>query len=154
MPVVQTFHPADPKKIHGDPFGVIGPNRKTPHRGIDYAVKSGTPLRAIGNGSVVATYWSDVIGWVLEIRCMVVSKGKRRPMVFAYCHVLEDPSEQWKVGDKVTGGEVITKSGNSGARTTGAHLHLMAGPKPRLSVNAVVDPLPLITASLKPVDVE
>lgn len=149
---VRTTHPVDPKFIHGDPFGVIGPNRKTPHRGIDYAVKSGTKLVSIGDGKIVATYWSDIIGWVVEIEVDVMIRGKKAKRVFSYCHLLEDYSDKFKVGDPVECGQIIVKSGNSGSRTTGAHLHLMAGRKPRLSVNPVEDPLPLINASLVKVE--
>ncbi len=151
MPTVQTYFPADFKKV-GARFGEHSETRKSlglgPHRGLDFTVKSGTPLVAIGNGSVVFNGWSDILGHQLEIRCFVVVDGKKVAKVFNYSHLAEAPKLQ--VGDKVKGGEFICTSGNSGSASSGPHLHLMAGNKPRLAVNPVEDPLPLIkSASMK-----
>lgn len=150
MTTVQTFFPAPVKSI-GAKFGELSETRRRlglgPHRGLDFSVRSGTPLRAIGDGSVVFNGWSSVLGHQLEIRCFVIVKGKRVAKVFNYSHLLEAPD--LKVGDKVKGGEVICISGNSGSASSGPHLHLMAGNNPRLAVNPVEDPLPLIKSASK-----
>lgn len=154
MPIVQTYWPADHKKI-GARFGELSETRKSlglgPHRGLDFTVPTGTPLKAIGNGSVVFVGESKVLGYRLEIRCFVVKNGKRVAKVFSYDHLKELP--KLKVGDRVKGGEVICLSGNSGSASSGPHLHLMAGDKPNLAVNPTEDPLPLIKSATKPVDV-
>lgn len=155
MPVVQTFWPADFKKI-GARFGELSETRKKlglgPHRGLDFVLPIGTPLKAISNGSVVLVGESKALGYRLEIRCFVVVDGKRETKIFSYDHLKELP--KLKVGDKVKGGEVICHSGNSGSSSSGPHLHMMAGDKINLAVNATEDPLPLIKSATTPVDVE
>ena len=154
MPVVQTYWPADYKKV-GARFGEHSETRKSlglgPHRGLDFKVPTGTPLKAIGNGTVVLVGESKVLGHRLEIRCFVIQDGKRVTKVFSYDHLDKKPT--LKVGDKVKGGEVICTSGNSGSASSGPHLHLMAGDKVNLAVNPTEDPLPLIKSAIKPVEV-
>lgn len=137
------IHPADPKKI-SDTFGTHSALRKSlglgPHRGLDYALKSGTPLKSVGTGRILGYYWSDILGHVLEIR-VGTPLGVR---VFAYCHLLEEPKV--KAGDVVRQGDVICKSGNSGSASSGPHLHLMAGKKGRLAISTVEDPKKVIEA--------
>jgi murein DD-endopeptidase len=153
LAIVQTFWPADFKKV-GARFGELSETRKKlglgPHRGLDFTLPVGTPLKAIGNGSVVLVGESEVLGYRLEVRCFVVEDGKRVAKVFSYDHLKEPP--KLKVGDKVKGGEVICLSGNSGSASSGPHLHLMAGDKVNLAVNPTQDPLPLIKSAIKPVE--
>jgi murein DD-endopeptidase MepM/ murein hydrolase activator NlpD len=150
---VQTFHPAKPSRI-SDKFGTHGETRKKlglgSHRGLDYAVQSGTPLLAIGSGRVKNIGETSVLGYFIEISAPVIVKGKLEVKIFGYYHLLEDQAQFWKVGDPVKGGEVLCKSGNTGSATSGAHLHLMAGKKINLATNPVEDPLALIEATLTP----
>jgi len=150
---VQTFHPAKPSRI-SDTYGTHSPLRKKlglgAHRGIDYAVQSGTPLLAIGSGRVKNIGETSVLGYFIEISAPVIVKGKLEVKIFGYYHLLEDQSKFWKVGDAVKGGQVLCKSGNTGSATSGAHLHLMAGEKINLATNAVEDPLALIEATVIP----
>lgn len=152
---IQTYWVADYKKL-GDRFGVVTDLRKKlglgPHRGIDFALPAGTPLKAVGNGTVVLNAWSDGLGHQLEIRAYAIVDGKPVIKIFGYYHLNEAPA--LKVGDKVKGGEVICHSGNSGSYTSGAHLHFMAGNKVGLATNPVEDPIPLIKSAIKPVEVE
>lgn len=156
MATIQTYWPADHKKL-GDRFGVVTDLRKKlglgPHRGIDFALPAGTPLKAVGKGTVVLNAWSDGLGHQLEIRAYAIGEdGKAKPYIFGYYHLNAAPA--LKVGDKVEGGEVICHSGNSGKFTSGAHLHFMAGTKPGLATNPVIDPIPLIKSAVKPVEVD
>jgi murein DD-endopeptidase len=148
---VQTFHPAKPSRI-SDTFGTHSALRKKlglgPHRGLDYAVQSGTPLLAIGSGRVKNMGETSVLGYFIEISAPVIVKGKLEVKIFGYYHLLEDQSKSWKIGDPVKGGQVLCKSGNTGTATSGAHLHLMAGDKINLATNPVEDPLALIEATL------
>jgi len=150
---VQTFHPAKPSRI-SDTYGTHSPLRKKlglgAHRGIDYAVQSGTPLLAIGTGRVKNIGETKVLGYFIEISAPVVVKGKVEVKIFGYYHLLEDQSKSWKVGDPVKGGQVLCKSGNTGSATSGAHLHLMAGDKIGLATGKVEDPLALIESCLTP----
>jgi murein DD-endopeptidase MepM/ murein hydrolase activator NlpD len=137
-----------------DKFGTHSETRKKlglgPHRGLDYSVQSGTPLKAIGSGRVKNIGHTSVLGYFMEISAPVIVKGKLEVKIFGYYHLLEDQEQFWKVGDAVIGGEVICKSGNTGSATSGAHLHLMAGEKINLATNPVEDPLALIEATLTP----
>jgi hypothetical protein len=150
---VQTFHPAKLSRI-SDKFGTHSETRKKlglgPHRGLDYAVQSGTPLLAIGSGRVKNIGHTNVLGYFIEISAPVIVKGKLEVKIFGYYHLLEDQEQFWKVGDAVKGGQVLCKSGNTGTATSGAHLHLMAGDKINLATNPVEDPLALIEATLEP----
>jgi murein DD-endopeptidase MepM/ murein hydrolase activator NlpD len=132
------LHPVSPATI-SDTFGTHSELRKSlglgPHRGVDYAVPKGTPLKAVGKGTIVAVYESRVLGWVVELRTYVTAEKIR---VFAYCHL--DKADV-KVGQQVKQGDVIGKSGNSGSATSGAHLHFMCGKTERLATMPVEDPL-------------
>lgn len=131
------IHPVDPKHI-GDKFGTLTPERKAmglgPHRGLDYAVPVGTPLKAVGRGTIVDVYHSAILGWVVELRVYATASKVR---VFAYCHL--DKAEIG-IGKHVEQGDIIGHSGNSGT-SSGAHLHLMCGKINLLSTRPVEDPL-------------
>ena len=132
------IHPLSPATI-SDTFGTHSELRKSlglgPHRGVDYAVKRGTPLKAVGKGTIVDVYESKVLGWVVELRTYVTAEKIR---VFAYCHL---DKAYVKIGQQVKQGDIIGKSGNSGSATSGAHLHFMCGKTERLASMPVEDPL-------------
>jgi murein DD-endopeptidase MepM/ murein hydrolase activator NlpD len=131
------MHPLSPATIV-DTFGTHSELRKSlglgPHRGVDYAVKRGTPLKAVGRGTIVGVYESKILGWVVELRTYATAEKIR---IFAYCHL--DKAEV-KVGDKVKQGDIIGKSGNTG-KSSGPHLHLMCGKSEHLATSPVEDPL-------------
>ena len=132
------LHPVSPATI-SDTFGTHSELRKSlglgSHRGLDYAVPIGTPLKAVGKGTIVSVYESKVLGWVVELRTYVTAEKIR---IFAYCHL--DKAEV-KVGQQVKQGDIIGKSGNKGSATSGAHLHFMCGKTEHLSTMPVEDPL-------------
>jgi len=134
------LHPVSPAHI-SDLFGSHSEQRQAmglgPHRGLDYSVPVGTPLKAVGTGTIVKVYQTNVLGNVVELRCWVGDEDNRRLRVFAYCHL--DKTEV-KVGKKVRQGEVIAHSGNSGT-SSGPHLHLMCGVSEHLATMPVEDPL-------------
>jgi murein DD-endopeptidase MepM/ murein hydrolase activator NlpD len=148
---VQTFHPAKPTRI-GDLFGTHGAVRKKlglgPHRGLDYAVQAGTPLKAIGNGRIKNIGFTSVLGHFVEISAPVIVNGKLEVKIFGYYHLSEEGLDKLTVGDHVKGGEAFCKSGNSGSASSGPHLHLMAGETINLATKPVEDPLPLIESAL------
>lgn len=131
------IHPVDPKRIT-DTFGTRNATRVKlglgPHRGVDYGVPKGTPLKAVGKGTIVKVYKSDILGWVVELRTYVTAEKIR---IFAYCHL---DGVTIKEGAKVEQGDIIGVSGNTGV-SSGPHLHFMAGKTEHLAVNAVEDPL-------------
>jgi len=111
-----------------DPFGAWPPARKKmglgPHRGVDWnGMKKGAPLPAVANGVVSQNYWSDVLGWVVELAVDVVwGKDKTRKKVyFMYCHL--DKQSPLKVKTKVASGDSMGGAGTSGSASSGIHLH-------------------------------
>lgn len=134
------IHPVSPKYIT-DTFGTHSEQRKAmglgPHRGLDYGVPVGTPLKAVGSGTIVRIYETKTLGHVVELRTHVEFEGRKVLRIVAYCHL---DKHEVKVKQKVTQGEVIAHSGNSGA-SSGPHLHLMVGITENLATMPVENPL-------------
>jgi murein DD-endopeptidase MepM/ murein hydrolase activator NlpD len=93
-------------------------NGMQPHSGTDWAMKAGTPIPAIANGTVVGIFESKILGHVLVQR--VMDKNKKVWFI-GYCHLHKKPS--LAEGTKVKAGEPIGLVGNTGSASTGAHLH-------------------------------
>jgi len=107
-------------KITSD-FGYrVAPTKgaSTGHSGIDIGVPVGTPVRSIMDGIVIAAN-SKMRGYGNGV---FIDHGiiNDKHIVSEYGHLSEF---EVKVGDKVTKGQIIAKSGNSGI-STGPHLHL------------------------------
>jgi murein DD-endopeptidase MepM/ murein hydrolase activator NlpD len=101
--------------IYTSAFG----NRRNPfgkgtefHQGIDIANKTGTKIRAAGDG--VVTFAGYKSGWG---RMIMINHGYGYVSQYAHCSTL-DVLE----GQVVSRGEVIATCGSTG-RTTGPHLH-------------------------------
>jgi len=82
------------------------------HRGIDFSVPVGTPVRVTADGTVVTVEKQRGFGRVVK-----VDHGNGIQSVYGH---LQEASV--KRGQKVSRGDVIALSGNSG-RSTGPHLH-------------------------------
>lgn len=83
------------------------------HRGVDIALPRNTPLEALTDGEVIAAKFHTGSGNYISIKD---ANGN----VFTYKHL---QSLEVKEGDKVRRGQLIGKSGSTGA-STGPHLHL------------------------------
>jgi murein DD-endopeptidase MepM/ murein hydrolase activator NlpD len=82
------------------------------HTGIDFAVKDGTAVSATASGTVSFAGWDEYLGNLVVIdhgNGYLTSYGHNRELLV-------------KKGDKVTRGEVIALSGNTG-RSSAPHLH-------------------------------
>ena len=88
--------------------------RRKPHLGVDFAAPTGTPVRAIGAGTVHWSAWKGAFGRHVE-----VDHGGK--MISAYSHLSRIHPSVKKGGD-VQRGQVIGWVGRSG-RATGPHLH-------------------------------
>jgi murein DD-endopeptidase MepM/ murein hydrolase activator NlpD len=84
------------------------------HKGTDYAADRGTPVRAIGDGTVLRAGWSNGYGNLLEIR-------HRNGFVTRYGH-LSRFAAGVHPGSHVAIGETIAYVGATGL-ATGPHLH-------------------------------
>ncbi len=97
------------------PFGY----RKAPtagastyHQGVDWAIPTGTSVKASAAGTVIKAGWASGGGYVVYI-----NHGDGRETRYKHLSKI-----QVKVGQKVSQGQVIAKSGNTGV-STGPHLH-------------------------------
>ena len=83
------------------------------HFGIDYVVKTGTPVYAACSGYVVFADYTVRDGYMI-----IINSPSDYVTVYKHCSSLVK-----KVRDIVTEGELIALSGNTGEITTGPHLH-------------------------------
>jgi len=83
------------------------------HMGIDFVVKSGTPVYASANGYVIFSDYTNKDGNML-----IIGHPDNYITIYKHCSVLMK-----KERDTVIQGELIALSGNTGEITTGPHLH-------------------------------
>jgi murein DD-endopeptidase MepM/ murein hydrolase activator NlpD len=102
------------------------------HTGVDYAVPVGTDVLAVADGVIDKATWGRSYGTQLV--------QKLDGGWFIYAHL---SSALVKPGDKVTAGQVIAKSGNTG-NSTGPHLHVELRTKAHWSSGTDLDPYQLI----------
>ncbi|MCV9388673.1 M23 family metallopeptidase [Reichenbachiella ulvae] len=83
------------------------------HLAIDIVAKQDEPIKAVADGTVVFSSWTQDSGYVIAIqhRGNLISMYKHNSELFK------------KVGNFVTAGEVISIIGNTGELTSGPHLH-------------------------------
>lgn len=85
---------------------------KRPHRGIDYAAATGTPVYSAGDGRVVKSTYNKPSG-----NYVVVQHGPRYQTKYLHLN-----KRKVKVGQRVKQGQVIGTVGSTGY-ATGPHLH-------------------------------
>ena len=140
------------KKLRGDEFGNLAPYRNgKPHRGGDWAPKELSPIKAFCAGKVTQVFWSNVLGWVVEV---LAADG----IYTQYSHVAPK-TVAVDVGEQIEMGEVIGKVGGgkktpSGSASTGAHLHVAMGKVKNCHLadrSKLVDPFKHIDSNSAPV---
>ncbi len=82
------------------------------HQGVDYAAALGTPVWAVGDGSVTRAGWAGPCGKSVEVR-------HANGLTSVYCHL---SAIETHTGAHVSQKQVIAHSGATG-RVTGPHLH-------------------------------
>lgn len=105
-------------------------NVSTGHRAIDYAAPSGTPIRAVGDGTVVRASWNGPYGNFISIR-------HNGTYTTNYAHLSRYAV---KYGKRVKQGDIIGYVGNTGF-STGPHLHYEMV-KNGIKINPLVEVLP------------
>lgn len=99
---------------------------KKHHNGIDFATPIGTNVYSVAEGKVIFSGPSSIKGangavggggYIVKIRHKIEGKF----ITSSYMHLKEGSLKVAK-GDQVTEGQLIAKSGNTGA-STGPHLH-------------------------------
>ncbi|WP_274475002.1 M23 family metallopeptidase [Mangrovimonas aestuarii] len=88
-------------------------NPKDKHFAVDIVVAKDTPIKAVGDGTVIFAEWTTDTGYVIILEH---SHG----LISVYKHNASLTKNQ---GDLVKAGEVIAIAGNTGELTTGPHLH-------------------------------
>lgn len=86
---------------------------KKGHFGIDFVVKTGTPVYSAGNGYVIFADYTANDGYM-----MIIAHSDDYITVYKHCSSLLK-----KTREIVEQGELIALSGNTGLLTTGPHLH-------------------------------
>jgi uncharacterized protein YdcH (DUF465 family) len=116
-------------------------NRKSPHRGTDYASSNKNALlSAVSAGVIAKIEYSACLGWY------VVLKTDEDDVYFGYSHLYcskhktsecdgkdhtnDTCMKNLKVGQKVKAGQAVGRQGNSGTCSRGHHLHLTAHKTP------------------------
>ncbi|AZM90193.1 M23 family metallopeptidase [Streptomyces racemochromogenes] len=82
------------------------------HTGLDFAAPTGTPVKAVGSGTVISAGWSGAYGYRIVLK---LDDGTE----IWYCHL----SSMSVTSGSVGAGETIGRVGATG-NVTGAHLHL------------------------------
>jgi murein DD-endopeptidase MepM/ murein hydrolase activator NlpD len=83
------------------------------HFALDISQKTGTPVKAVGDGRVIFSEWTTETGYVL-----IIEHGTGFISVYKHNGVLLKQQ-----GDFVKSGEAIATVGSTGELTTGPHLH-------------------------------
>ena len=86
---------------------------KIGHLGVDVVADKDAPLKAIYDGTVIMSSWTDETGYVITVQ-----HQSDLLSIYKHCSVLLK-----KQGDFVRAGEILAIIGNSGELTTGPHLH-------------------------------
>ncbi len=125
--VSSNFNPARLHPIHGT---------VRPHRGVDYAAPTGTPVYAAGNGKVVTSGFTAANG-----NYVVIQHGEKYTTKYLHLH-----NRAVRAGQTVRQGELIGTVGSTG-HATGPHLHyefLINGThtNPRTVALPKADPIP------------
>ncbi|VAX12723.1 Peptidase, M23/M37 family [hydrothermal vent metagenome] len=89
-------------------------NRMRLHKGVDYAAKSGTPIRASGDGKIIFRGRKGGYG-----RTIIIQHGGRYSTLYAHMSRFK---RGMATGRRVKQGQIIGYVGQSG-RATGPHLH-------------------------------
>jgi len=114
-----------------------------PHLAVDYAAPTGTPVRAVANGTVTFAGWSGGYGRLVQIR-------HASGLATGYAH-LSSIAPGIRPGRAIKQGDRIGAVGATGL-ATGPHLHFMMtrGGKPINPLSIKSEPAPPIDVKLKP----
>jgi murein DD-endopeptidase MepM/ murein hydrolase activator NlpD len=124
----QAIPSADVREVDGYAFPVAGYNKDSvpthwgvagANGGTDIFAERGTPVLAIGAGTITSAGYSDIGGYNVSIK---LDNG----LVAYYAHMDQPPSVQQ--GQRVEAGQQVGVVGDSGnAKGTGTHLHFGMG---------------------------
>ncbi|MEU1804426.1 M23 family metallopeptidase [Streptomyces sp. NPDC019937] len=107
-------------------FGQAGDLWSADHTGQDFAAPTGTPVKAVGGGTITQAGWAGSYGYRIVLK---LDDGTE----IWYCHL----SSMVVTSGKVSSGETIGRVGATG-NVTGPHLHLEVRP----GGGSPIDPMP------------
>lgn len=109
------------------------------HQGVEFNNADGTPVRAIGAGTVAYAGRGEAgAGTVAILHDSVLVQGRDTARIFSvYYH---NSALEVRAGERVERSQVVARVGNTG-RATNDHLHLEVHVTPTSDVRAVVDSL-------------
>ena len=88
-------------------------NANDKHFAVDIVAKTGTPIKAVADGTVIFSEWTAETGYVIILK-------HANEYISVYKH---NGNLLKRQGDLVKSGEVIASVGSTGELTTGPHLH-------------------------------
>ena len=117
---ISLIHPVGKAKVTTK-FGQKDQYHKNPHKGVDWAVSAGTPVQAAADGTIsfIGGSSANTMGttnYSYGLHMIITHEGGYETL---YGHL---SGTNARSGDKVTSGQVVASSGNSGY-STGPHLH-------------------------------
>ncbi len=104
------------------------------HTGVDFACKIGTPILAVADGKIENANWGKSYG------NQVVQKVDGGWVIYAHLNAV-----RCKPGQRVTKGQIIGESGNSG-NSSGPHLHFEMRDNIRWSAGTDIDPKEILAS--------
>lgn len=104
------------------------------HTGVDFAVKTGTPVLAVADGKIENANWGKSYG------NQVVQKVDGGWVIYAHLNKV-----RIKPGQVVKKGDLVGESGNSG-NSSGPHLHFEYRSKLRWSDGVDLDPKEILAS--------
>jgi len=120
------------------------------HNGIDYGCHEGDPVEAVCDGVIEFAGWGDNHELLTYGGNAILLRNDALGVRFEYLHLSRFDVVQ---GQRVTRGQVIAKSGNTGT-STAAHLHIGAIPVRNVDINngyrGRIDPTPYLYGNLNP----
>ncbi len=108
------------------------------HTGVDFAVPQGTDIIAVADGVIANANWGKAYGTHLVQE--VLLDDKKSWVIYAHLS-----KSLVKIGDKVTRGQHIGESGNTG-NSSGPHLHFENRSNVRWSAGQDLDPKEVLEA--------
>ncbi|WP_448520589.1 M23 family metallopeptidase [Rhodoflexus sp.] len=97
--------------IKGVLLGRFDPDKQ--HYGVDIVARKNEPIKAIADGTVIISSWTQDSGYTIGIQ-------HKNQLISFYKH---NSVLLRKVGDNIRAGDIIAIIGNSGELTDGPHLH-------------------------------
>ncbi|OEV02939.1 hypothetical protein AN216_15460 [Streptomyces oceani] len=113
-------------------YGARGDWAAGHHTGVDFAVPTGTPVRSVGDGTVVFSGDSGAYGELIVVQM-------RDGTYTLFAHLSERDVHK---GDQVRAGTSLGKSGNTG-NSTGPHLHFET--RAERDYGSDIDPMSYLT---------